>query len=122
MASFVTCTLHYFAYSLCMITAGAIILGNTFIDYSFFTIIKLLIAPFILHCAFYCLMLLFYILPNSTTFTVIAELLITFKIPNDVYVLIERFTHFNINLFMLIPISFRLECAMQNQYMQGLLL
>ena len=46
-------------------------------------------------------MLLFYILTSSTTFTVVAGLLIAFKILNGLYVLVERFTHFNVNQFML---------------------
>lgn len=59
IVSFVACALHFFAYSLFTITAGAIFFGNTFIDVSFFAIIKLLIVQFVLHCAFCCLMLLF---------------------------------------------------------------
>ena len=46
-------------------------------------------------------MLLFYILTCSTTFTVAAGLLMAFKILNGLYVLVERFTHFNVNQFML---------------------
>ena len=46
-------------------------------------------------------MLLFYILTSSTAFTVAAGLLMAFKMLNGLYVLIERFTHFNINQFML---------------------
>ena len=60
-----------------------------------------MIVQFILHWAFCCLMLLFYILTSSTTFTVVAGLLIAFKILNGLYVLVERFTHFNVNQFML---------------------
>lgn len=46
-------------------------------------------------------MLLFYIPTSSTTFTVVAGLLMAFKILNGLYVLVERFTHFNVNQFML---------------------
>ena len=46
-------------------------------------------------------MLLFYITTSSTTFTVAAGLFMAFKILNGLYVLIERFTHFNVNQFML---------------------
>lgn len=40
-------------------------------------------------------------LTNSTTFAVVTGLLISFKILNVLYMLIERFTHFNISQFML---------------------
>ncbi len=46
-------------------------------------------------------MLLFYILTSSTTFTVVTGLLMAFKILNSLYVLVERFTHFNVKQFML---------------------
>ncbi len=101
IVSFVACALYFFVYSICTIAAGAIFFGNTFIDFSFFAIIKLLIVQFILHWAFCCLMLLFYILTGSTTFTVAAGLLMALKILNGLYVLVERFTHFNVNQFML---------------------
>lgn len=90
-----------FVYSICTITARAIFFWNTFIDFSFLAIIKLLIVQFILHWAFCCLILLFYIPTSSTTFTVVAGLLMAFKILNGLYVLVERFTHFNVNQFML---------------------
>ena len=40
-------------------------------------------------------------LTSSTTFSVVIGILIPFKILNVLYVLIERFTHFNINQSML---------------------
>ena len=101
IVSFAACALYFFVYSICTIIAGAVFFGNTFIDVSFFAIIKLLIVQFILHWAFCCLLLLFYIPTSSTTFTVAAGLFMAFKILNGLYVLIERFTHFNVNQFML---------------------
>ncbi|MCI8401631.1 MAG: hypothetical protein HFI38_05980 [Lachnospiraceae bacterium] len=101
VVSFVACALHFFAYSICTITAGAIFFGNTCFNFSFFAIIELLIVQFILHYAFCCLMLLFYILTNSTAFTMVAGLLIAFKFLNGLYVLIEHFTYLQINQFML---------------------
>lgn len=101
IVAFVACALHFFTYSFCTITAGAAFFGNTFIDFSFSIIMKLLIVQFILHWGFCCLMLLFYMLTSSTTFTIVTGLLIAFKILNILYVLIERLTHFNINQFML---------------------
>lgn len=76
-------------------------MGNTFITFPFFAIMKLLIVQFILHWGFCCLILLFYMLTNSTAFTVAAGLLIAFKILNIFYGLIKRFTNFNIDHFML---------------------
>lgn len=101
IVAFVACALHFFIYSFCTITAGAVFFGNTFIDFSFFAIMKLLIVQFILHWGFCCLILLFYMLTSSTTFSVVIGILIPFKILNVLYVLIERFTHFNISQFML---------------------
>lgn len=98
---FVVCALHFFIYSFCTIIAGAIFLGNMFMDFSFFAIMKLLIVQFILHWAFCCLVLLFYMLTNSITFTVVTGFLISFKILNVLYMLIERVTDFNISQFML---------------------
>lgn len=40
-------------------------------------------------------------LTNGTTFTIVAGLLMAFKILDIFYVLVERFTHFNINQYML---------------------
>lgn len=101
IVAFVVCALHFFIYSFCTITAGAIFLGNMFMDFSFFAIMKLLIVQFILHWGFCCLVLLFYMLTNSTTFTVVTGFLISFKILNVLYMLIERVTDFNISQFML---------------------
>ena len=70
-------------------------------DFSFFAIIKLLIVQFVLHCGYCCFVLLFYMLTGSTTFTVVVGLLIAFKSLNVLYVLIEKFTHFNISQYML---------------------
>lgn len=98
---FVVCALHFFIYSFCTIIAGAIFLGNMFMDFSFFAIMKLLIVQFILHWGFCCLVLLFYMLTNSITFTVVTGFLISFKILNVLYMLIERVTDFNISQFML---------------------
>ena len=91
IVSFVACALHFFVYSIGTITAGAVFFGNTFTDFSFFAIMKLLIVQFILHWAFCCLMLLFYILTGSTAFTVAAGLLIAFKMLNGLYVLVEKY-------------------------------
>lgn len=101
LVAFIVCALHFFIYSFCTITAGLIVFGNMFMDFSFFAIMKLLTVQFILHCGFCCLVLLFYMLTNSTTFAVVTGLLISFKILNVLYILIERFTHFNISPFML---------------------
>lgn len=98
---FVACALHFVVYSFCTIIAGAVFFGNTFITFPFSAIMELLIVQFILHWGFCCLILLFYMLTNSTAFTVAAGLLMAFKILNIFYVLIKRFTHFNIDQFML---------------------
>lgn len=98
---FVICALHFLIYTFCTITAGAAFFGNTFMDFSFFAIIKLLIVQFVLHCGYCCFVLLFYMLTGSTTFTVVVGLLIAFKSLNVLYVLIEKFTHFNISQYML---------------------
>lgn len=101
IAVFVACALYFFVYSFCTIIAGAVFFGNTFITFPFFAIIKLPIVQFILHWGFCCLILLFYMLTNSTAFTMAAGLLIAFKILNIIYGLIKRFTHFNIDQYML---------------------
>lgn len=101
ISAFVICALHFFTYSFCTIIAGAAFFGNTFMNFSFFAIMKLLIVQFILHWGFCCLVLLFYMLIGSTTFTTVTGLLIAFKILNVLYVIIERFAHFNISQFML---------------------
>lgn len=101
IAAFVACALHFFVYSFCTITAGAVFLGNTFSTFSFFAIMILLLVQFVLHWGFCCLILLFYMLTNSTTFTMAAGFLIAFKILNIFYVPIKRFTQFNIEQFML---------------------
>lgn len=101
IVEFVACALYFFVYSICTIIAGAVFLGNTFITFPFLAIMKLLIVQFILHWGFCCLILLFYMLTNSTAFTVTAGLLIAFKILNIFYGLIKRFTNFNIDHIML---------------------
>ncbi len=93
--------LHFFVYSACTIGAWAVLLGNTFIPFSFSAIIKLLIVQYILHLGFCCLLLLIYMLTNSTTFTMIAGLLISFKVMNIFYALVEQLTHFNFAQYML---------------------
>lgn len=100
IVAFVACALHFFIFIL-YDYRRAVFLGNTFIDFSFFAIMKLLIVQFILHWGFCCLVLLFYMLTSSTTFSVVIGILIPFKILNVLYVLIEKFTHFNISQFML---------------------
>ena len=97
----VTCALCFFVYSICTIAAGAAFFGNTFIKFSLFTIMKMLIVQFILHWGFCCLLLLFYMITNSTTFTMAAGLFMAFKILNMFYVFVERFTHFKIGQYML---------------------
>ena len=58
-------------------------------------------VQFILHWSFCCLLLLIYMLTTSTAFTMAAGLLIAFKILNIFYGLVERFTSFNIEQYML---------------------
>ena len=101
IVSSVACAFYFFAYSACTITAGAVFFGNTFITFSFLDIIKLLIAQFVLHWSFCCLLMLLYMLTNSTTAAMVIGLLISFKILNVFYALVERFTHFNIAQYML---------------------
>lgn len=97
----IACALYFLVYSVCTIVAGAVIFENTFITFSFFAILKLLIVQFILHWGFCCLLLLFYILTSSTAFTMAAGLLMAFRILNIFYALIERFVHFKIDRYML---------------------
>lgn len=101
IVSFVACGLNFFMFSICTIAAGAVFFGNAFITFSFPDIIKLLTVQFILHYGFCCLLLLFYMLTNSTSFTIAAGLLSAFKILNIFYALVERFTGFNIAQYML---------------------
>ena len=101
IVTFAACALYFFAYSICTIAAGKLFFGNTFITFPFFAIMKLLIVQFILHWSFCCLLLLIYMLTNSTAFTMAAGLLITFKILNVFYALVEQFTSFNIEQYML---------------------
>ena len=101
IVSSVACALYFFTYSICTITAGAVFFGNTFINFPFLDIINLLIVQFVLHWSFCCLLLLFYMLTSSTTATMVIGLLISFKILNILYALVERFTHFNIAQYML---------------------
>lgn len=115
IAAFVACALHLFVYSFCTIVAGAAFFGNTFIAFSFSAIMKLLIVQFILHWGFCCLILLFYMLTNSTAFTVTAGLLIAFKILNIFYGLIKQFTHFNIDQFMLDSNIFQIGMYSESQ-------
>ena len=89
IVSSVACALYFFAYSTCTIVAGAVIFGNTFITFSFLDIIKLLIVQFVLHWSFCCLLLLFYMLTNSATVTMVIGLLISFKILNVIYALVN---------------------------------
>lgn len=93
--------LHFFVYSACTIGAWAALLGNTFISVSLPAIIKLLIVQYILHLGFCCLLLLMYMLSNSTAFTMIAGLLISFKVMNIFYALAWQLTHFNLAQYML---------------------
>ena len=109
IVSSVACALYFFAYSTCTIVAGAVIFGNTFITFSFFDIIKLLIVQYVLHWSFCCLLLLFYMLTNSATVTMVIGLLISFKI--FIYALVERFSHFNIGQYMLDANIFQLGMA-----------
>lgn len=111
IVSSVACALYFFTYSICTIAAGAVIFGNTFITLSFLDIIKLLIVQFVLHWSFCCLLLLFYMLTNSTTATMVIGLLISFKILNVIYALVERFAHFNIGQYMLDANIFQIGMA-----------
>ena len=101
IVTFAACALYFFAYSICTIAVGKLFWGNTFITFSLFAIMKLLVVQFILHQSFCCLLLLIYMLTNSTAFTMAAGLLIAFKILTIFYTLVERFTRFNIELYML---------------------
>lgn len=114
IVSSVACALYFFAYSICTIAAGAVFFGNTFITFSFLDIIKLLVVQFVLHWGFCCLLLLFYILTNSTTAAMVIGLLISFKILNIFYILVERFTHFNIGQYMLDANIFQIGMASTN--------
>lgn len=114
IVSSVACALYFFAYSICTIAAGAVFFGNTFITFSFFDIIKLLVVQFVLHWGFCCLLLLFYMLTNSTTAAMVIGLLISFKILNILYILVERFTHFNIGQYMLDANIFQIGMASTN--------
>lgn len=97
----ISSALHFFVYSVCTIGAWAAFLGNTFNSFSFPAIMKLLIVQYILHLGFCCLLLLIYMLTNSTTFTMIAGFLISFKVMNIFYALVEQLTHFNLAQYML---------------------
>ena len=97
----IVCALHFLVYSACTIGAWEIFLGNAFISFSFPAIMEMLIVQFLLHWGFCCLLLLLYILTDSTTFAMVAGLLISFKFLNIFYALVERFTHFNLAQYML---------------------
>lgn len=101
MVTGVAYALYFFVYSACIIGTGAVYFGNTFISFSLPAIMRLLIVQFLLHWSFCCLLLLFYMLTNSTAFTMAAGLFISFKILNIFYTLIERFTHFDLAQYML---------------------
>lgn len=101
IVSSVACALYFFTYSICTIAAGVILFGNTFIVFPFLNIIKLLIVQFVLHWSFCCLLLLLYMLTNSTTATMVLGFLMSFKVLNVFYTLVERFTHFYIAQYML---------------------
>ena len=109
IVAFAGCALYFFAYSICTIITGKLLLGNTFISFPFFAIMKLMMVQFILHWSFCCLLLLIFMLTNSTTFTVATGLLIAFKILNILYALVERITSLNIEQYMLDANIFQLE-------------
>lgn len=95
------CALHFFVYSACTIGAWEAILGNAFISFPAYAIMRLLIIQFVLHWSFCCLLLLCYTLTNSATFTIAAGILISFKILNIIYLLVGRFTNTNLAQYML---------------------
>ena len=95
------CALHFFVYSACTIGAWEAILGNAFISFPVYAIMRLLIIQFVLHWSFCCLLLLCYMLTNSATFTIAAGILISFKILNIIYVLVRHFTNWNLAKYML---------------------
>lgn len=97
----IACALHFLVYSACTIGAWGVFWGNAFISFSLPAIMKMLKVQFLLHWGFCCLLLLFYILTDSTTFAMVAGLLISFKFLNIFYALVERFTHFNLAQYML---------------------
>ena len=97
----VVCALHFLVYSACTIGAWEAILGNTFIAFPAYAIMKLLIIQFVLHWSFCCLLLFFYILTSSATLIITAGILISFKILNIIYALVGCFTNFNLGQYML---------------------
>lgn len=72
-----------------------------FIVFSAPAIIKLVTVQIILHWGFGCLMLFFYILTESVMSCMVIGILMTFKIMNILYILIERLFDFKIAQYML---------------------
>lgn len=97
----VACALYFSAYFGCIIAAGGIVFGNSFVAISVFAIIKLLTVQIILHWGFGCLILFFYILTESTMFSMLIGILMAFKVLNILYTLIDRFFNFKIYRYML---------------------
>lgn len=97
----VVCALHFFVYSACIVGAWEVILGNAFVSFPAYAIMRLLIIQFVLHWSFCCLLLLCYTLTNSAAFTIAAGILTSFKILNIIYALVGRFTKTNLAQYML---------------------
>lgn len=97
----VACALYFSAYFGCVIAVGAIIFRYSFIAISVPAIIKLLTVQIILHWGFGCLILFFYILTESTMFSMLIGILVAFKFLNILYTLIERFFDLKIGRYML---------------------
>lgn len=97
----VACALYFSVFFGCIIAVGAIVFGNSFIVFSAPAIIKLVTVQIILHWGFGCLMLFFYILTESVMSCMVIGILMTFKIMNILYILIERLFDFKIAQYML---------------------
>lgn len=105
----VACALYSFVYSGCIVAAGAVVFGNTFIAVPVPTIMELLAVQLILHWGFGCLILFFYILAESAVFAMVAGTLISFNVLNIVYTFVGRFSHFEIAQYMLDYNIFRVK-------------
>ena len=95
------CVLYLSAFFGCIMVVGAIAFENSFIAVSASAIIKLLTVQIILHWGFGCLILLFYILSQSTMLSMGIGILMAYKILNILYTLIERFFNYKIDRYML---------------------
>lgn len=97
----VVCALHFFVYSTCTIGVWEVFFGNTFLSFPVSVIMRLLLVQFLLHWSYCCLLLLFYTLTSSATFTIAAGILISFKILNIIYALAGRLANMDLAQYML---------------------